>query len=106
MGNYFVLRLNALEDNVILFEFVNGTRHQRASVSRRIESGRWYTLSTVVRGQSVTGHLDGELLLEYRADRPFEGYVGLWTKADSVTQFSGLGIHRLDGEREETRAAL
>ena len=31
VGNYFVLRLNTLEDNVILFEFLNNKRLKRAT---------------------------------------------------------------------------
>ncbi len=92
MANYFVLRINALEDNVVLFEFVNGRRYQRATVARRIETGRWYSVAAVVRGSSVQGFLDDELLLEYRADRSLEGYVGMWTKADSLTHFADLRI--------------
>lgn len=30
IGNYFVFRINALEDNAILFEFVNNNRIERA----------------------------------------------------------------------------
>ncbi len=94
MANYFALRINALEDNVILFEFVNGRRYQRATVARRIETGRWYSVAAVVRGNSVQGFLDDEPLLEYRADRSLEGYVGMWTKADSLTHFADLRIER------------
>ena len=37
VGNYFVFRINALEDNVILFEFVNNKRLTRATVHRKSE---------------------------------------------------------------------
>jgi hypothetical protein len=36
--------------------------------------------------------MDDEPLMEYTAERPLAGYVGLWTKADSVTYFDGLTI--------------
>jgi pyruvate,water dikinase len=94
MANYFVLRINALEDNVILFEFVNGRRYQRATAARRIETGRWYSVTAVVRGNCVQGFLDGEALFEYGADRPLEGYVGMLTKADSLTHFADLKFER------------
>jgi len=32
------------------------------------------------------------LLLEYQAERPLHGFVGLWTKADSVSYFDDLVI--------------
>jgi pyruvate,water dikinase len=99
INNYFVFRINALEGNVILFEFLRAKRIQRVSVERTIDSNRWYDLGVELSGNRILGLLDGEVVLEYEADRTLEGYVGLWTKADSVTAFEGLvtgaeGIHK------------
>ena len=85
-----MLRINALEGNVILFEFVRAKRIQRVSVERSIDSDRWYDVSVELRGNEILGWLDGEVVIRYTADRPLDGYVGLWTKADSVTAFDGL----------------
>lgn len=90
VGNYFVLRVNALENNFILFEFVNNRRYERASVSVEIETGQWYTIRAEVSGHSLKGYLDGELLIEHTADWPIHGHIGLWTKADSLTHFRHL----------------
>jgi pyruvate,water dikinase len=90
INNYFVFRINALEGNVILFEFLRGKRIQRVSVERPIETSRWYDLSIELRGNEMLGLLDGEVVIRYTADRSLDGYVGLWTKADSVTGFEGL----------------
>jgi pyruvate,water dikinase len=38
IGNYFVLRVTALEVNLILFEFVNSRRFERQSVARTIKA--------------------------------------------------------------------
>lgn len=92
VGNYFVLRLNALEDNFALFETVNNRRFQRASVPKKIETARWYCIRVETSGNSLKGFLDDELLIEYTAERPLKGYVGMWTKADSVTYFDDLVI--------------
>ncbi len=89
-GNFFVLRLNALENNLILFEFVNAKRLQRASVKRPINSDRWYRLRVEVEGRAIKGYLDDELCLEHQTSAPAAGFVGLWTKADSVTSFREL----------------
>jgi pyruvate, water dikinase len=91
VGNYFVLRVNALENNLILFEFVNNRRFSRGSTSLEIETGRWYTIRVETSGNLIRGYLDGELLIEYTAEWPVQGHVGLWTKADSVTGFRDLG---------------
>jgi pyruvate,water dikinase len=92
VGNYFVLRINALEDNFTLFEFINDKRFQRKTVHRKIETNQWYRIRAEVSGQTLKGYLDQELLIEYAAERPLNGYVGLWTKADSVTCFDALTI--------------
>jgi pyruvate, water dikinase len=90
VGNYFVLRVNALENNLILFEFINNRRYTRASSSVEIEKGRWHTLQVEVSGNQIKGCLDGNLLMDYTADWPVHGHIGLWTKADSLTRFRNL----------------
>ena len=44
INNYFVLRVNALEDNVILFEYVNNKRLTRATVQKEIKKDQWYLI--------------------------------------------------------------
>jgi pyruvate,water dikinase len=92
INNYFVLRVNALEDNVILFEYVNNKRLTRARVEKGIKTADWYGITVEISGNTMKGYLDDELLMEYKAERPLAGYVGLWTKADSVTYFDALTI--------------
>jgi len=86
-GNYFVLRINALEDNVILFEYVNNKRFLRTSVKRKIDSDRWYGLKVEIKDQTIKCFIDNEFILEYKTEKSIKGYLGLWTKADSVTAF-------------------
>ncbi len=94
IGNYFVLRVNALEDNVMLFEFINNKRIPRARISKKIESDKWYELMVVVEGGHIKGYVDNELLIDYISDRDRDmvGYIGIWTKADSVTLFDRLAM--------------
>lgn len=37
--------------------------------------------------------------MEHTAERELEGYVGLWTKADSVTLFKELTIEASKGQK-------
>ncbi len=94
INNYFVLRINALEDNVILFEYLNNRRFQRATVHQEIKKDSWYLITAEISGSTLKGYVDGELLIEYTAERPLAGYVGLWTKADSITYFDELSIEK------------
>jgi pyruvate,water dikinase len=92
IGNYFVFRLNSLEDNLILFEYVNGRRIERQSVAHPLEHGQWYQLGIGANGRNLTAFIDNEPVMNYTLDRSLAGYVGLWTKADSVTWFKDFGI--------------
>jgi pyruvate, water dikinase len=91
-ANYFVFRVNALENNAVFFEFHNNKRLQRSEIETPIASGFWYNLRIETVDKVVRAYLDGLQVLEYKADRDLGGYVGLWTKADSVTLFKDLKI--------------
>lgn len=93
IGNYFVFRINALEDNAILFEFINNNRVERGRCDMPITKSQWHTLEVSVMGSNASCLVNGEVVFEYQADRSLHGYIGLWTKADSVTQFSCLTIN-------------
>jgi hypothetical protein len=94
--NYYVVRANALEDNIRLYRVVRGDRQQMASASARVSSGAWHTLTLRAEGDRLSVSFDGKPLLTH-SDRTFTGLgnVALWTKADSVTRFDRLVIRQL-----------
>jgi hypothetical protein len=88
--NYYVLRANALEDNVNIYKYVDGRRFEIQESSVKVPSGRWQQLRVEVRGDTIRGFLNGKLVVETR-DATFKaGKVGLWTKADSATCFDNV----------------
>jgi hypothetical protein len=91
--NYLLVRANALENNFRLYTIVNGKRSTVASARVNEPTlGAWHTIRVVATGPKVQAYLNGALLLDH-ADKTFtEGWVGLWTKADSVTEFADLEI--------------
>jgi pyruvate,water dikinase len=93
-GNYFVFRVNALEDNAILFEFKNGKRVEQANIDTPVAGNVWHRLRVTISGRCIQAFLEDRLIVEYEADRGLEGHVGLWTKADSVTLFKELILER------------
>jgi len=93
-ANYFVFRINALENNAILFEFKNGKRLERAGVDVPITIGSWHHLRVEIIGRTIGAFLEERQLLLYEADRDLQGYIGLWTKADSMTLFNQLIFQR------------
>jgi len=91
--NYYVVRANALEDNVRLYRVVNGRRSQFAGANLKVPSGVWQELKISARGNRFEIWLDGRRLYD-ATDSTFAnpGRVALWTKADSVTHFDDLRI--------------
>jgi hypothetical protein len=96
-GRYYVVRANALENNVRLY-YYNGSRHQLASAKVQPPAlGQWHTLRVVAVGDHIQASLDGQRLLDHRDARFRAGQVGLWTKADSITAFDDLVVRGVRG---------
>ena len=102
-NNYYLVRANALENNVVLYKVQNGKRTdlpvkgagRTYGKPSTVPSGRWGTLRVVVRGPLFEVYHDGSKLYEVE-DTAFTraGKVGVWTKADSVTYFDDLTVGR------------
>ena len=92
-NNYYVVRANALEDNVRLYRVVAGKRIQFAGADIKVPSGTWNQLSLEARGSRFEVFFNGKSLFS-ATDSTFAatGRVALWTKADSVTYFDDLTI--------------
>jgi hypothetical protein len=92
-NNYYVVRANALENNVRLYKVEGGNRKQFAGANVKVPSGEWQTLALEVKGTHLRVLLNDALLFQ-ADDATFKnaGKVGLWTKADSVTYFDDLRV--------------
>jgi len=90
--NYYVVRANALENNVRLYKMVNGRRKQFAGAEVKVTSGQWHTLRVVARGDHLVGYFDDQKLIDVYDATYAQGKVGLWTKADSITAFDDLTV--------------
>jgi len=91
--NYFLIRANALENNFRLYTIVNGKRSTIASARVTEPSlGAWHSIRVVAVGPRIQGYLDRTPLLDHKDNTFTGGWVGLWTKADSVTEFADLEI--------------
>jgi hypothetical protein len=98
-NNYYVVRANALEDNVVLYKTVNGVRSSLDLVGQKggygvktaVPANQWHTLRVEFAGPRFNVMFNGKpLFVVDDATFPEAGMVGLWTKADSVTVFSGF----------------
>ena len=101
-NNYYLVRANALEDNVVLYKVEGGKRSSLApkgtpaktyGVKHKVPSQTWSTLAVSFQGNLFTVFFNGQKLFEVVDDTFKEpGKVGLWTKADSVTHFDDFEI--------------
>ncbi len=100
-NNYYIVRANALEHNVVLYKVQNGRRTdlplrgagRTYGKKVTVPSGQWSTLRVTAAGPLFTVYFNGEKLYEVEdATFPGAGKVGVWTKADSVTYFDNLSI--------------
>jgi len=91
--NYLLVRANALENNFRLYTMINGNRQMLTSARvTEPKLGEWHTIRVVTQGPKIQAYLNDALLLNHD-DKTFTGgWIGLWTKADSVTEFADLQI--------------
>ena len=97
--NYYIVRANALESNVVLYKVENGKRTDLPLVGKgrtygmkeKVPSGEWGTLHVVAKGNHFEVYHNGKKLYDVE-DETFKqaGKIGLWTKADSVIYFDDL----------------
>ncbi|HEY2135876.1 MAG TPA: family 16 glycoside hydrolase [Xanthobacteraceae bacterium] len=94
--NYYVVRANALEDNVRFYRMVKGRRQQVAGADVKVSAGAWHTLGLRADGNRFTVTFDGKDLYVATDDTMADaGRIALWTKADSVTRFDRIEIKTL-----------
>ena len=99
--NYYVVRANALENNVVMYKLHKGKRSSLDIVGReggygvkvKVPRAKWGTLKVTFAGSRFAVFLNGKQLFEVD-DQTFggAGQAGLWTKADSVTLFDDFSF--------------
>ena len=99
--NYYLVRANALEGNVVLYKVERGRRTdlpvkgsgRTYGKTAKVPAGQWSTLRVVATGPRFEVFFNGGALYEVD-DATFAaaGRVGVWTKADSITHFDDLTI--------------
>ena len=99
--NYYIVRANALENNVVIYKVDKGKRTdlpvkgegRTYGKKAEVPAGQWSTLRVVANGPRFEVYFNGTKLYEVE-DTTFTqaGKVGVWTKADSVTQFDDLTV--------------
>lgn len=99
--NYYIVRANALEDNVVLYKVQNGRRTdlpvkgegRTYGKPAEVPAQQWSTLRVLATGPRFEVYFNGRRLYDVE-DTKFTqaGRVGVWTKADSVTHFDDITV--------------
>ena len=92
-GDYYALRANPLENNLVLWRFKQGRRSSVTWV-RNVDtpSRKWHTLTLTVKNNTIKGFVNGKHYLSEKLSKNVSGKVGLWTKADSVVYFDDYEV--------------
>ncbi len=90
--NYYILRANALEDNVNFYIYRGGRRSSLRGADTQVAPGTWQELRVEVQGNQFRGFLNGQQVADSTDDSYKTGGIGLWTKADSVTCFDDVQL--------------
>ena len=100
-NNYYLVRANALEGNVVIYKVQNGKRTdlpvkgegRTYGKKTSIPSGQWNELRVTAAGNLFEVYFNNQKLYEVEDSTfPEGGKIGLWTKADSVTHFDDLRV--------------
>jgi len=94
--NYYIARVNPLENNFRVYKVSGGKRTQLATADVDAPAGKWHALRVTHQGNHIRCYLNDQLLLDVK-DETFSqsGPVGLWTKADAVTSFDDFAYRGL-----------
>jgi hypothetical protein len=92
--NYYICRMNPLEDNFRVYKVEDGKRRQfQTKEGLTVKAGEWHKLKVEMAGNHIQCYLDGQKLLDV-SDDTFKdaGKVGLWSKSDAQTHFDSFEV--------------
>jgi len=92
-NNYYICRMNPLENNFRVYKVINGKRQQLQSVKFKTETGKWYVVRAKMVGNHIMCFVGDKKLLDVTDDEIKDaGMVGLWTKADASSSFDNIAV--------------
>lgn len=95
-GNHYAYRYNTKDGDTALWKVVDGQRERihHGGVHLTVPIGEWRTLRMRVRGAEITGWVNDTQTLQFTLPAAVSGRVGLWSKADSVTDYRNYQVTR------------
>jgi len=88
-GNHHAFRYNTKDGDTAVWKVVNGQRERvhQGGIPVPVKLGEWHTLRLRIAGTQLTGFVDDTQALTFTLPAPVTGRVGIWSKADSVTDY-------------------
>lgn len=91
--NFYVIRANAMDNNLRFYKVVDGTRSPMLGPSVPVPLGEWLTLKIECRGNEIRAWFNGKEAIKLITDTSFmSGKIGYWTKSDSLCSFGDTHI--------------
>jgi hypothetical protein len=92
-NNYYIARMNPLENNIRVYKVIDGRRRQLDSFNVKAAAGVWHVIRVVQKDNHIQCYLNDKLCLDVK-DNTFTdaGKIGFWTKADAVTSYDDLSV--------------
>ncbi len=92
-NNYYLVRVNTLDDQIGLFRVSNGELKPLATNPLTAPPNGWHALRIHFKGDSIQSFFDGVKQLDAKDNSlPNAGLIGFWTHADSVAHFDDLVV--------------
>jgi hypothetical protein len=93
-ANHYASRYNTKDGDTALWKVVNGERERlhHGGIPVAVKLGEWRTLRLRIAGTQLTGFVDDTQALTFTLPASVSGKVGLWSKADSVTDYRNFRV--------------
>jgi hypothetical protein len=93
-ANHYAYRYNTKDGDTALWRVANGQRERlhHGGVPVKVALGEWRTLRLRIAGAHLTGFVNDTQALTFTLPAPVSGKIGLWSKADSVTDYKNFHV--------------
>lgn len=89
VSNYYVVRANALGNNIRFYKVVDGMRSDPIGPDLPITIGVWHSFGVQCEGNQINISYDGKQVIPTLGDNTFpDGLIGFRTKSDAVCYFT------------------
>ncbi len=87
-SNYYYVRANILENNVVFYHMLRGQKELVKSVDVPVATHRWHRFKVDFRGEEISVNYDGKEIISLQDSKiKGPGGVGLFSMADTVVDF-------------------